>query len=67
MPVVVTDCRLDVPPAFVVRLASAVAPPTTPPNVVAPDALTVRLWGPSTAAANMTADAVTVRLFPMVT
>ena len=66
-PLVVTDWRLVVPPASVVRLRSAVTPPTTPPNVVMPGELTVRLWGPSTAAANVIAEPATVRLLPIVT
>ncbi len=44
---VVTLAPSDVvPPLLVVRLVKAVDPPTTPPKVVAPDVLTVRLWAP---------------------
>ena len=53
---VVTDFRLLVPPASVVRLARAVVPPTAALNCVAPLVLTVRAWAPSTVFRNSTLD-----------
>ena len=47
-PVVVTDWRLTVPPASVVRLVSLVTPPTVPPKVVAPVELALRFLAPFT-------------------
>ena len=47
-PVVVTDCRLTVPPALVVRLVRLVTPPTAAPKSVAPVELTVRFLAPFT-------------------
>ena len=54
-PVVVTDCRLTVPPVLVVRLVRGVDPPTAPPKVVTPAVFTVRDLGPSTAPENVIA------------
>ena len=44
----VTDCRLTVPPALVVRLVRLVTPPTAAPKSVAPVELTVRFLAPFT-------------------
>ena len=44
----VTLCNDTVPPASVVKLVSAVAPPTAAPNTVAPEELTTSVLAPST-------------------
>ena len=53
---VVTDFRLLVPAASVVRLARAVVPPTAALNCAMPLLLTVRAWAPSTVFMNRTLD-----------
>ena len=45
---VITPADDDVPPASVVKLASAVVPPTMPPKVVAPLLLAMRAFAPFT-------------------
>ena len=54
-PLVVTDCRLVVPPTFVVRLVNAVPtpPPTAALKSVSPVELAVSEWPPLTAAVNV--------------
>ena len=62
-----TLCRITVPPASVVRLVSAVDPPTAALNVVAPEALTTKAYPPSTVPVKLTADPAMVASAPTLT
>ena len=53
---------VSVPAESVVKLVSAVVAPTAASNVVAPDALTVKVLFPSTALEKVTSVAVSVLL-----
>ena len=52
-PLVVTDLRLTVPPAFVVRLARSVSPPTSSAKIVSPVELATSAKVPSTSFVNV--------------
>ena len=65
-PVVITPTDDDVPGASVVRLVSAVVPPTIPPKFDAPAVLTTSVWAPFTVLASVTfPEPVLVRVVPV--